>query len=105
VHVPQVHRKHVRAPFHGHVVCDTEHEEFTALAETLSEGGLGLLVSGDVTMDTEWVVTFSLPGSKDVIEAKGRVRRTSETQVGLSFAKIHETDRESIRQYVASQQQ
>lgn len=103
VHVPQVLRKHIRVPYHGQVVCDTEHEEFTAVAETISEGGLGLLVSGDVTMDTEWVVTFTLPGSKDMIEAKGRVRRTSETQVGLSFAKIHEADRDAIHRYAASQ--
>jgi len=103
VHVPPVVRKHARVPYNGHVVCDTEHEEFTALAETLSEGGAGLLVSGDVTMDTEWVVSFTLPGNNDVIEAKGRVRRISETQVGLSFAKLHDDDLERIRQYVASQ--
>jgi hypothetical protein len=38
-----------------------------------------------------------------MIEAKGRVRRTSETQVGLSFSKIHDSDRAKIQKYVSQQ--
>jgi len=103
VNLPPVQRKFTRVPFNANVLCDTDHEEFTALAETLSEGGIGLLVSGDVTMDTEWVISFVIPGATEMIEAKGRVRRTSETQVGLSFSKMHESDRVKIQQYVSQQ--
>jgi CheY-like chemotaxis protein len=101
VNVPPVQRKFVRVPFQAHVLCDTQHEEFTALAETLCEGGIGLLVCGDVTMYTEWVVCFTLPNSTEILEAKGRVRRTSETQVGLSFSSIHDCDRVKIQEYVS----
>ncbi len=101
VNLPPVSRKFVRVPFQTHVLCDTQNEEFTALAETLGEGGIGLLVCGDVTMDTEWVVCFTLPNSTEIVEAKGRVRRTSETQVGLSFSRIRDANRVKIQEYIS----
>jgi DNA-binding NtrC family response regulator len=98
----RVERRYERVTMRMQVHVDTQHEEFTALADSLSEGGMNLLVSGDVTLDTEWIVSFTLPGGVHLIEASGRVRRVNEANVALSFEKLHEDGRALIRSYVAS---
>lgn len=103
--IPRVKRRYARVPVGTHVQVDTQHEQFTALADSLSEGGMNLLVSGDVTLDTQWVVAFTLPGNEKLIEASGRVRRTNEANVALSFDKLHDEGRELIRTFVEAKQQ
>ena len=101
-HVKRVERKFARASLRVQIHVDTQHEQFTGLCDSLSEGGMNLLVSGDVTLDTEWVVSFTLPGGVQLIEAAGRVRRINEANVALSFEKLHDDGRALIRKFVAS---
>jgi DNA-binding NtrC family response regulator len=100
--IPRAQRKHDRMTVRMQVRVDTQHEQFVGLADSLSEGGMNLLVSGDVTLDTEWVVSFTLPGNVELIEASGRVRRTNEANVALSFEKIRDESRALIRRFVAA---
>jgi DNA-binding NtrC family response regulator len=95
-------RKFERVTLRMQVQVDTQHEQFIGLADSLSEGGMNLLVSGDVTLDTQWIVSFTLPGGVQLVEASGRVRRTNEANVALSFEGLHDDGRALIRSFVAA---
>jgi hypothetical protein len=102
-------RRHARAPALLSVEVEVEGEQSDDLATSLSEGGLGLLVTRHIPPNSELVVRFRVPSAPThVIEARGRVlwtqrsRRPDEEgyRCGLFFTAIAPEDRRRLAEEV-----
>jgi len=84
----------------------------TTFTENISPVGVRLLVDEEIKINALLSLKIYLPGSKDAIEAKGRIVWTrlssflsrgkrKHYDLGMEFVEIDESDREKIWQYVA----
>jgi len=84
----------------------------TSFTENISPVGVRLLVDEEIKINALLSLKIYLPGSKDAIEAKGRIVWTrlssflsrgkrKHYDLGMEFVEIDESDREKIWQYVA----
>ena len=77
----------------------------------ISVGGMFLFTQEPFPKDTEFKISFTLPGAPQAIEARGKVvwkresRQAADRQagMGLRFIEIKDADRERIRAFVESQ--
>ena len=83
----------------------------TSFTENICPVGISLLVDEEIKINTLLSLKIYLPGSKDVIEAKGRVvwtrlssflsrEKRKHYDLGIEFVEIDESDRKRIWQYV-----
>ncbi|MFC2075226.1 TIGR02266 family protein [Bdellovibrionota bacterium] len=82
-------------------------EEFTSdFSENLSTKGVFLTTEASFEVGTELELHFSLPNSKQIIKAEGRVvwtrskGETGEQGIGIEFTKLEPASEEIIAQFV-----
>lgn len=75
------------------------------IALNVSEGGLAITAAGLLTSDYFPSVRFQLPKSDVWIETSGQVAWTSDSKkgAGIQFVDVAESDREKIREWIATQ--
>ncbi|MBI5971530.1 MAG: response regulator [Deltaproteobacteria bacterium] len=84
----------------------------TGMVVNLSEGGFFFHSDVEIPVGAILNLKFSLPGSTDIIHAKGAVRWTPEESkkksifygYGLMFVMLPATDRQAIRDFIASKE-
>jgi hypothetical protein len=75
------------------------------IALNVSEGGLAITAAGLLTSDYFPSVRFQLPKSDVWIETSGQVAWTSDSKkgAGIQFVDVADSDREKIREWIATQ--
>jgi len=75
------------------------HKEFLGDSRvgTVSPNGIGLFIPANLKLKDIAQIRFTLPNSKDVIQAKACVRSRSGFRYLFEFSDMKDTDREKIR--------
>lgn len=75
------------------------HKEFLGDSRvgTVSPNGIGLFIPANLKLKDVAQIRFTLPNSKDVIQAKACVRSRSGFRYLFEFSDMKDTDREKIR--------
>src|SRR5690242_8711789 len=86
-HLQSERRAALRKPLPAHNLIELQ-PGHTGAARDVSEGGISLLGSTDLSVGTDTMVRFTLPGSDAQIEASGVVAWTDYLATGIRFTEI-----------------
>jgi len=92
-------RKHVRVPVRAQVICIADTGSFRGVTWNVSQSGIQVEIP-ELKRKANVHLTFRLPLSETIIDARGAVVWRSEKRHGIKFKEIGEQSQESIRHFI-----
>jgi c-di-GMP-binding flagellar brake protein YcgR len=95
----QNRREHVRVPVRAQVICIVDTQTLRGVTWNISQSGIQVEVP-ELPRKAKVQLTFRLPLSETIIDAKGAVVWASGRRHGVKFKHVGGQSRESIRQFI-----
>ena len=95
----QNQREHVRVPIRAQVICIADTQTLRGITWNISHGGIQVEMSG-LRKKADVQLTFRLPHSDTIVEARGAVVWVSGKRNGIKFKQVGTQSQDLIRYFL-----